>query len=115
LPADIAQLKVARSDAIVPLRFDAGETIIRQGEPGSRFYIITEGSVEVVRANGTGPEEQLARLGPGQYFGEVALLEDVTRTATVRALVDTKVMSIARQDFRTLVQHLPALRAASDR
>jgi CRP-like cAMP-binding protein len=38
-------------------------------------------------------------------------LEDVTRTATVRALVDTKVLSIARQDFRALVQHLPILRA----
>jgi NADH dehydrogenase len=112
LPTDIAQLEVSRSDSIVPLRFSAGEIVIRQGEPGSRFYIVNEGEVEVIRDLGTDREQQLARLGPGQYFGEVALLKDVTRTATVRAVVDTKVLSIARQDFRTLVAYLPDLRAA---
>ncbi len=110
LPTDIAQLTVSRSDSIIPLRFGAGEVVIRQGEPGSRFYIINEGEVEVVRSLGTGQEVHLARLGPGQYFGEVALLNDVTRTATVRALVDTKLLSIARQDFSTLVKYLPGLR-----
>jgi NADH dehydrogenase len=64
LPADIAQLKVARSDAIVPLRFAAGESIIRQGEPGSRFYIVTEGAVEVLRTHGTGPRNKSPAWAP---------------------------------------------------
>lgn len=108
-PRDIAQLRVSRSDTILPMRFAAGEAIVRQGEPGSRFYIVTEGEVEVVRETPDG-EAPLARLGPGQYFGEVALLHGVERTATVRAAVDTRVLSIARQDFSTLVRHLGPLR-----
>ncbi|HEU5327577.1 MAG TPA: FAD-dependent oxidoreductase [Thermomicrobiales bacterium] len=108
-PRDIAQLRVSRSDTIVPMRFAAGEVIVHQGEPGSRFYIVTEGEVEVVRETPDG-ETPLARLGPGQYFGEIALLRDTERTATVRAAVDTRVLSIARQDFSTLVQHFGVLR-----
>jgi NADH:ubiquinone reductase (H+-translocating) len=108
-PRDIAQLQVSRSDAIVPMRFAAGEVIVHQGDPGSRFYVVTEGEVAVVRETPDG-ETLLARLGPGQYFGEVALLQDVARTATVRAAVDTRVLSIARQDFSVLVRHLGVLR-----
>jgi CRP-like cAMP-binding protein len=51
-------------------------------------------------------------MGPGQHFGELALLGDRHRTATVRALKDTSVLSIARQDFAALVEHLPALQGA---
>jgi NADH dehydrogenase len=108
---DINQMKIARSDLIVPLRFAAGQEIIRQGEPGSRFYIVNSGRVEVVRSNGSS-ETVLATLGPGKYFGEVALLESSGRTATVRAVEDTRVLSIARKDFTTLVQHLPMLERA---
>jgi NADH dehydrogenase len=108
---DINQMKIARTDLIVPLRFAAGQEIIRQGEPGSRFYIVNTGKVEVVRRNGTS-ETVLATLGPGKYFGEVALLQSSGRTATVRATEDTRVLSIARKDFTVLVQHLPMLEHA---
>ncbi len=111
-PRDIAQLRLERSDAIVPMRFGAGEVIIRQGEPGARFYIVTEGEVEIVRRGADGQEERLNTLGPGQYFGEISLLHDTARNATVRARVDTRVLSVARQDFHTLVRHLPSLRKA---
>jgi NADH:quinone reductase (non-electrogenic) len=107
-PADVSQMKIARSETIIPLRFSAGQVIIRQGEPGSRFYIVNTGKVEVVRKTGQG-EETLATLGPGKYFGEVALLKDSLRTATVRAVEETSVLSIARKDFRILVEHLPVL------
>lgn len=111
LPTDLTQMKIARTDLIVPIRFTAGQEIIRQGEAGSRFYIVNSGKVEVVRR--TGPqEERLATLGPGQYFGEVALLQQSERTATVRAVEDTTVLSIARKDFTALVHNLPVLEAA---
>lgn len=107
---DITQMRFERSDAVVRMRFGAGEVIIREGDPASRFYIITDGEVEVVHRTVEGDEARLALLGAGQYFGEIALLYDVTRTATVRAVVDTTVVSIARQDFGTLVTYLPGLR-----
>jgi CRP-like cAMP-binding protein len=101
-------MKIARTDMIVPLRFSAGQEIIRQGEPGTRFYMISSGKVEVVRRTGAN-EQMLATLGPGQYFGEIALMQASERTATVRAVEDTAVLSIARKDFTALVQNLPIL------
>lgn len=114
-PPDMAQLRVSRSDSIVPLRFGAGAVIIREGEPGSRFYVVKEGEVEVVRQTAGGGEEQLALLGPGQHFGEVALLYNEKRTATVRATVETTLISVAGQDFATLFEHIPVLRETFDR
>ncbi|MES1257556.1 MAG: cyclic nucleotide-binding domain-containing protein, partial [Acidobacteriota bacterium] len=108
LPPDVTQMKIARTDMVLPLRFSAGQDIIRQGEPGSRFYIVNSGKVEVIRRTGTS-EQVLATLGPGKYFGEVALLQGSDRTATVRAVEDTTVLSIARKDFTTLVENLPVL------
>jgi len=114
LPPDVSQMKIARSDTIVPIRFLAGQEIVRQGEPGSRFYIVNSGKVEVVRRTGT-QEQVLAILGPGNYFGEVALLQASERTATVRAVEDTTVLSIARNAFTAVVQDLPVLgQAMSD-
>jgi NADH dehydrogenase len=108
---DLNQMKIARTDLIVPLRFSAGQEIIRQGEPGSRFYMVHSGRVAVVRRTIT-DEEVLAVLGPGKYFGEVALLKTGERTATVRAVEDTTVLSIARKDFTVLVENLPILEQA---
>jgi len=107
-PTDVSQLRISRSATIVPLRFSAGQEIVRQGKPGRRFYIVQTGTVEVVHKAGQN-EEVLAILGPGKYFGELALLQDSVRTATVRALEDTAVLSIAREDFTVLVGHLPVL------
>jgi NADH dehydrogenase len=111
LPPDVSQMKIKRTDMIVPLRFAPGQEIIRQGEPGSRFYIVNSGTVEVVRRNGT-QDHILAKLGPGKYFGEVALLKAAYRTATVRAIEATTVLSIDRKDFTTLVENLPVLEQA---
>jgi CRP-like cAMP-binding protein len=108
---DISQLRMGRTDAIVPMRFAAGETIVREGEIASRFYVITSGEVEVVQ-HGDGREHQLRRLGPGRHFGELALLQNSKRTASVRAITDTTVLAIARQDFASLVGHMPELQEA---
>jgi CRP-like cAMP-binding protein len=82
---------------LVPLDFAAGQQIVRQGERGERFYVIRSGCVEVAR-DGT----VLAQLGPGEAFGEIALLLDVPRTATVRAETNLILWELTREDFEEL-------------
>jgi CRP-like cAMP-binding protein/Zn-dependent protease len=75
-----------------------GRTIIRKGEPGDAFYAIRSGQVEVIA-----DERTMTVLGPGSYFGEVALLLDVPRTATVRARTPLRAFRLEREGFDRLV------------
>src|ERR1700674_2760286 len=111
LPDHLTPLPLGRSNTVVPMRFGAGETIVREGELSGRFYIITSGQVAVVQQV-DGKERLIRRLGPGDHFGEIALLGNRRRTATVRTVTDTSVLSLAQQDFAALVEHLPALQDA---
>ena len=74
--------------------YDAGETIIRKGDLGTEFFLVSDGEVEVIRA-----DQEVARLGPGNFFGEVALISGEPRNATVvaRNAVDTYVLG--KTDF----------------
>jgi MFS family permease len=72
----------------------AGDTIIREGEAGDLFYVVTDGTVRV-----TAKGREIARSGPGDYFGEIALLRDVPRTATVSALTDVRLLTLEREHF----------------
>ena len=87
---------------LVPLEVAAGETIIRQGAELEHaeqfFYVVRSGSVEVERDG-----ERLARLGAGEAFGEIALLLDVPRTATVTAREPTRLLALEARDFRDLL------------
>ncbi|MCI0701241.1 MAG: ATP-binding cassette domain-containing protein [Planctomycetia bacterium] len=81
--------------------YQPGEVIVRQGEPvneHSKFYLIRRGTVEVLRETG-GLPEKLTEMGPGRYFGEVALLMDQPRNATVRALTRVEVYTVNRVTF----------------
>jgi ABC transport system ATP-binding/permease protein len=95
--------------ALKPVSVAPGTAVVREGEPGAQFYLIESGDLEVtVRQNGTSRSVQ--RLGPGQFFGEIALLrEGGRRTATVRADTAAKLWSLSAADFHELVEHEPAV------
>ncbi|MGE3911609.1 MAG: cyclic nucleotide-binding domain-containing protein [Chloroflexota bacterium] len=85
--------------------FEPGATMIRQGELGERLYVIREGRVEVLRAEHGPDAERVAELGPGDFFGEIALLISCPRTATVRALTPVRAWSLGRQGFDDVLRH----------
>jgi Cyclic nucleotide-binding domain/Major Facilitator Superfamily len=73
----------------------AGQVIMRVGDRSDRFYVIEAGNVEVTSDDG----RVLRHEGPGDYFGEIGLLRDVPRTATITALEDTVLLTLAREEF----------------
>jgi uncharacterized protein YhbP (UPF0306 family) len=78
-----------------------GEVIVRQGGPADKFFIVAEGEVEVEREeNGS---QSVATLGPGAFFGEVSILRNTPREATVKATKPTKLLAMERDTFRDLV------------
>jgi MFS family permease len=95
---------------LVPLRLEPGSVIVRQGDPGDRFYIVAEGTVEVSEYGRT-----ISELGPGGYFGEIALIRDVPRTATVTAKTDVVLYALDRDEFLAAVtSHQPSAEAAEE-
>ncbi|MBA3365949.1 MAG: cyclic nucleotide-binding domain-containing protein [Actinobacteria bacterium] len=79
-----------------------GDVVVRQGAPADKFFIIVDGEVEVVRED-DGETRSIATLGQGQFFGEMAILRDTPRMATVRAVKPTTLFSMERDVFRSLV------------
>jgi MFS family permease len=93
---------------LVPLTVEADQLVIRAGEVGDRFYIVGNGALDI-SADGAHTTAHEA-----DYFGEIALLRDVPRTATVTALADTKLYALQREDFLAAVTGHQAARAAAD-
>ena len=93
-------------------RFPAGGTIVEAGDVADRFYLIVRGEVEVIGSDPDGETRELAVLQDGDHFGEIALLHDVRRTATVRARTPCLCLSLPRDQFRTLVETTPDLERA---
>jgi hypothetical protein len=83
-------------------KYKAGDAIIEQGDPATHFYVVKEGNVEVSQAVDTGTarrEDVINQFGPGQSFGETAILRRSARTASVRALTDCTVLELSAEDF----------------
>jgi ATP-binding cassette, subfamily B, bacterial len=94
---------------------DEGQTIFREGDPGDKMYFVDRGEVEVVITDPAGGERRVAVLRDGDYFGEIALLENVPRTATVRFRTPTSLLGLDRGRFLDLLEAVPDLRAAFER
>ncbi len=91
-------------------RAETGSAIVTAGEPGDRLYVVKSGEVEVLAAGRDGQPRRLAILGEGDYFGEIALLREVPRTATVRARTPVELYGLSRDAFQGMLAVLPALR-----
>lgn len=87
--------------------FPAGKAIIREGRVGTAFFVIISGRVEVVKdIDGPSPVV-LAYFGPGDFFGEIASIKHLPRSASVRAIEDTQCLVIWRADFDGFISHFP--------
>lgn len=95
-PAEIARV----AERMKKRRYARGEVIVRQGDVGEEFFLIGSGVVEVLMQTPDAPERSVATLHAGQVFGEIALLTDEPRNATVRALEDVDAYVLGKKDFR---------------
>jgi CRP-like cAMP-binding protein len=101
LPVDLLDTVVQRLQLV---RFETGQTIIREGDTGDLLYVIKRGTVDVVYGPEGRHEVRLSTLSRGDYFGETALIRDIPRTATCRALDVVEVYTLSRSEFHTLRQ-----------
>ena len=111
LPRELAQINVDPSDSMMREHFEAGEVVFHQGDLGDRMYIVIDGEVEVILTTAEQQTRILAKLSAGEWFGEMALFNDEPRGATVRTITNVNVLAIDRSAFKTLVTHVPPLRA----
>ena len=94
---------------LIPLRVEPGTVIVGEGDAGDRFYIVAEGEVDVTQSGAA-----LTQLGAGGYFGEIALLRDVARTATVTARTNVVLYALDRDDFLAAVTGHPQSAEAAE-
>ena len=106
LPPDIVQLKLGQSASLCREHFEPHQIIFRQGDRGDRLYIVVDGEVEMLKH-----EQRLARLGPGECFGEMALVNESPRMATARTVTKVNLLSLDRATFDALFASHPPLRS----
>jgi NADH dehydrogenase len=114
LPPELVQLNLSGSSGLSKEHFEPGQTVFSEGDLGDRIYIVLSGRAEVLRRVG-GIERPLAKVGPGEYFGEMALLSAAPRNATVRCVEAMDVLSIPKREFGMLSANLPDLRSSFER
>jgi CRP/FNR family transcriptional regulator, cyclic AMP receptor protein len=95
---------VASTDSFAP-----DEVVFREGEPGSRCYIIRRGHAYALRTHPDGRVITLARFGPGDIFGELAMLDDQRRSATIKALDELELIAVPGPDLRRLLGQHPEI------
>lgn len=90
---------------MTPKDFQAGDTVVRQGEPGDYYYLIESGNAEVWRVDPFTEENlHVADLGPNDTFGEEALIQNGCRNATVRMVMPGRLLAMSKADFETMIQ-----------
>jgi NADH dehydrogenase len=112
-PRDLAHLRTSTTDRVTHAHYEAGDIIIRPGDPPTNFYVIEKGEVEVIRATPKDPKgEVVAVLGAGSFFGEKALLSNEPRIATVRARTPVEVVVMGKNVFTQISGALAPLKDA---
>lgn len=84
--------------------YDPGQIIVTQGTPGQAFYTVISGRVEIIRDN-----KSLGAFGSGDFFGEMSLLDQAPRSATIRAIDTTTCLMLSSWDFKTLLEKHPSI------
>lgn len=79
-----------------------GEDVIREGEPGRDLFVILSGEIEVLRLSKRGHETRMARLGPGDWFGEMSILDVLPRSSTMRVIAPAELLRFGAQDLDAL-------------
>ena len=88
--------------------YQSGEVIVRQGDVGNCMFVVQKGEVEAV-AEADGKELRLRTMGPNEFFGEMALFEKETRTATIRAIGPARILTIDKKNFLSGIHEDPSL------
>jgi NADH dehydrogenase len=107
-PPELIQLRVNTASGIAEQHFEPGDVVFNQGDFGDKVYVVQKGECEVLREKEGGGQEVLAVLRSGEYFGEMALLSDLSRNATVKARTPLNVLLIPKGDFDRLRANVPA-------
>jgi CRP-like cAMP-binding protein len=95
----------ALAKATEDLEVEEGKVLTREGDLGREFFVIVDGDVSVTQGG-----NEIRRLGPGDFFGEIALIyENARRTATVTSASDLRFFVLTRQSFRSLLEHQPEI------
>jgi CRP/FNR family cyclic AMP-dependent transcriptional regulator len=102
----------AVASLLIERRFPKNKTIVEEGMPGDYMYVVREGRVKVTKLSGDGREKILEMLGEGSFFGELSLLDGAPRSASVKALSDTRILALSRSDFLGLLHRSPDLAMA---
>ena len=84
--------------------YSDGDTIVAEGDDANRFYVIAQGEVAVTRRTSEGEQIELATLGPSQFFGEIGILAETRRTATVRAIGDVELLALSWKEFQQTLE-----------
>ncbi|MFT5196424.1 MAG: CRP/FNR family cyclic AMP-dependent transcriptional regulator [Cellvibrionaceae bacterium] len=103
-PAEVDEL----ARLLIPRRFQAGSTVFHLGDPGGLLYIILSGKIKISHSNPEGQEALLAIMGQGDFFGELALLDESPRSATAEAIAPTETLTLHRDDFMRFIDDHPA-------
>jgi NADH dehydrogenase len=112
-PRDIVEISLLRTERLSHSHYEEGQYVFHKGEPGDRFYVVERGLAGVYLDESA--DEPVRLLGPGEYFGEAALLGSAPRSASVRAETPLDVLILGRGPFAELTRHLQVLRTDLER
>lgn len=109
-PRDLAYPRIDRTERIARAHYRPGDYIFVEGEPALNFYVIERGEVEAIRRDQTGQPTLMAVFGPGEFFGEIALLDGTVRIGSIRARTAVEVLVMGKEVFSQISEALTPFR-----